>query len=184
MKTESGRTALLPAEQILAQPINSEDPELYAVFPYRLYGMGKPDLEIARNTYARRPYKGNTGWRQDPIWAAMLGLTEEAKEMVVQRFATKHPGSRFPAFWGPNYDWVPDQDHGCVGMIALQAMLMQTNGESILLFPSWPREWDVSFRLHAPGKTVVEGVLCKGKLRSLKVTPAHREKDVMVMGPW
>lgn len=184
MKTESGRTALLPAEQILAQPINSEDPELYAVFPYRLYGMGKPDLEIARNTYARRPYKGNTGWRQDPIWAAMLGLTEEAKELVVQRFATKHPGSRFPAFWGPNYDWVPDQDHGCVGMIALQAMLMQTNGESILLFPSWPREWDVSFRLHAPGKTVVEGVLCKGKLRSLKVTPARREKDVMVIGPW
>lgn len=183
MKTENGQTVLLPAQQILAQPINSEDPELYAVFPYRLYGVGKPDIEVARNTYARRPYKGNEGWRQDPIWAAMLGLTEEAKQMVAQRFATKHPGSRFPAFWGPNYDWIPDQDHGCVGMIALQAMLMQTDGERILLFPAWHREWDVSFRLHAPGKTVVEGVFRSGKLQSLEVTPARRAKDVTVLEP-
>ncbi len=181
LKTENGQTFLLPAHQILAQPINSEDPELYAVFPYRLYGVGKPDIEVARNTYTRRPYKGNEGWRQDPIWAAMLGLTEEAKRMVAQRFATKHPGSRFPAFWGPNYDWIPDQDHGCGGMIALQAMLMQTDGDRILLFPAWHKEWDVAFRLQAPGKTVVEGVFREGKLQSLKVTPARREKDVIVM---
>jgi alpha-L-fucosidase 2 len=182
-KTENGHTFLLPAEQILAQPINSENPELYGVFPYRLYGVGKPDIQIARNTYARRPYKGNEGWRQDPIWAAMLGMAEEARNMVAQRFATKHPGSRFPAFWGPNYDWIPDQDHGCAGMIALQAMLMQTDGNRILLFPAWPKEWDVSFRLHAPGKTVVEGVLRAGKLQTLKVTPTTREKDVIVLEP-
>lgn len=182
-KTENGQTFLLPAQQILADPINVEVPELYAVFPYRLMGMGKPDLEVARNTYARRPYRGNEGWRQDPIWAALLGLTQEAQQMVAQRFATKHPGSRFPAFWGPNYDWIPDQDHGCGGMIALQAMLLQTDGDRILLFPAWPKEWDVSFRLHAPGKTVVEGVWQGGKLRSLQVTPAWREKDVVVLEP-
>lgn len=182
-KTENGQTVLLPAQQILAQPINSEDPELYAVFPYRLYGMGKPDIEVARSTYARRPYTGNEGWRQDPIWAAMLGLTEEARRMVAQRFAAKHPGSRFPAFWGPNYDWIPDQDHGCGGMIALQAMLMQTDGDRILLLPAWPKQWDVSFRLHAPGKTVVEGIFREGKLQSVKVTPARREKDVIVLEP-
>ncbi len=182
MKTEGGQTFLLPAQEILAPPINSEDPELYAVFPYRLYGVGKPDLQVARNTYARRPYKGNEGWRQDPIWAALLGLADEAKTMVAQRFATKHAGSRFPAFWGPNYDWIPDQDHGCGGMIALQAMLMQTDGEKILLFPAWHKEWDVSFRLHAPGKTVVEAVWRNGRVHSLKVTPSWREKDVMIIG--
>jgi len=181
MKTEEGQTFLLPAQEILAPPINSEDPELYAVFPYRLYGVGKPDLEVARNTYARRPYKGNEGWRQDPIWAALLGLAEEASAMVAQRFATKHPGSRFPAFWGPNYDWIPDQDHGCVGMLALQMMLMQTDGDRILLLPAWRKEWDVSFRLHAPGRTMVGGVWRGGKMRSLKVTPSWREKDVTVV---
>jgi len=33
VRTESGQTFLLPAQQILAQPINSEDPELYALLP-------------------------------------------------------------------------------------------------------------------------------------------------------
>ncbi len=183
MKTEGNATYFVPAREILADPINSENPELYAVFPYRLYGVEKPDLDMARRTYARRVYKGNEGWRQDPIWAALLGLIDEAKAMVSQRFATKHAGSRFPAFWGPNYDWIPDQDHGCGGMIALQAMLMQTSGDRILLFPAWPRDWDVSFRLHAPGKTVVEGELRGGKLRALKVTPANKEKDVTVFEP-
>ena len=29
---------------------NSENPELYAIYPYRLYGLGKPDLDLARHT--------------------------------------------------------------------------------------------------------------------------------------
>ncbi|MBI5831391.1 MAG: discoidin domain-containing protein, partial [Armatimonadetes bacterium] len=47
------------------------------------------------------------------------------------------------------------------------------------LFGGWPTEWDVDFRLHAPGQTVVEGVLRGGKLASLRVTPAARAKDVV-----
>jgi hypothetical protein len=47
------------------------------------------------------------------------------------------------------------------------------------LFPAWPAEWDVDFKLHAPGKTIVEGVLKGGKLVSLKVTPKSREKDIV-----
>jgi len=34
---------------------------------------------------------------------------------------------------------------------AFQAMLMQTDGEKILRLPNWPKDWDVGFRLHAPG---------------------------------
>jgi hypothetical protein len=60
-------------------------------------------------------------------------------------------------------------------------MLVQTDGNRILLFPAWPKEWDVSFRLHAPGKTTVEGVLRAGKLHTLKVTPAIREKDIITV---
>jgi hypothetical protein len=37
-------------------------------------------------------------------------------------------------------------------MIGLQEMLLQTNGDSLLLFPAWPKEWDVTFKLHAPKK--------------------------------
>ena len=70
--------------------------------------------------------------------------------------------SGFPAFWGPNYDWTPDQDHGGVLMKAFQAMLLQTEGRQIFLLPAWPKEWDVEFKLHAPQQTIVEGVVRGG----------------------
>ncbi len=38
-------------------------------------------------------------------------------------------------FWGPGYDWTPDHNWGGSGMIGLQEMLLQTNGNLILLFP-------------------------------------------------
>ena len=65
-------------------------------------------------------------------------------------------------------------------MIGLQEMLMQTIGDSILLFPAWPKEWDVDFKLHAPGKTTVECLLVNGEITKLKVTPQTRSKDVIV----
>ena len=34
---------------------NIETPQLYAVFPWRMYGVGKEGLEIARNTYLYDP---------------------------------------------------------------------------------------------------------------------------------
>ena len=42
---------------------------------------------------------------------------------------------RFPAFWGPGYDWAPDHNWGGSGMIGLQEMLLQAVGEKIHLFP-------------------------------------------------
>ncbi len=41
--------------------------------------------------------------------------------------------------FGPKgHDWVPDMDNGGAGQINLQAMLLQTNGNKLLLFPAWP----------------------------------------------
>ncbi|MBI2298282.1 MAG: LamG domain-containing protein [Armatimonadetes bacterium] len=174
---------LAPARDLLGPRANIENPELYAVFPFPLYGVGRPDLELARRTYEERGIKRSAGWHQDAIQEACLGLTEQARDDVTHNFATHHPGSRFPAFWGPNYDWIPDQDHGSVAMTALQTMLMQCDGGRIRLFPAWPKAWGVSFRLHAPGGTVVEGEYREGKVVRLEVTPAERQGDVELMLP-
>ena len=91
------RTELLPGVEY-DQCSNSENPELYAVFPYRLFGVGKPGLEVGHVTWQNRRVKDTGGWRQDAIQAALLGLTEEAKRDMVKNFSTSHPGSRFPAF--------------------------------------------------------------------------------------
>jgi hypothetical protein len=87
---------------------------------------------------------------------------------------------RFPAFWGPGFDWTPDHNWGGSAMIGLQEMLLQTDGKKILLFPSWPPQWDVHFKLHAPYQTTVEATLRNGKITKLTVTPASRKKDVEI----
>jgi hypothetical protein len=88
---------------------------------------------------------------------------------------------RFPAFWGPNFDWMPDQDQGSVSLIALQRMLMHCEGKTIRLLPAWPKDWNADFKLHAPYNTTVEGRVENGKVLNLKVMPESRRNDVIVM---
>ena len=53
--------------------------------------------------------------------------------------------------------------------------------EGSRLFPAWPKDWDVSFRRHAPYQTVVEGELRNGALTLLGVFPEDRKKDIVMM---
>ncbi len=50
---------------------NVETPQLYPVFPWRIYGVGKENLELARNTYFYDPeaikFRSHVGWKQDNI---------------------------------------------------------------------------------------------------------------------
>ena len=176
-----GKPVTLPAKTFQGRA-NCENPELYTLFPFRLYGVAKPSLQLAQDTFDARVEKAFNGWQQTAIEASLLGRADEARKMLVTNAKRKHDGSRFPAFWGPNYDWVPDQDHGGNLLNTVQTMLMQTEGKQIILFPAWPKDWDVQFKLHAPANTTVEGVLRAGKLEHLTVTPAERREDVKVMG--
>jgi len=181
MAEEDGKRFVMAADEIHGERCNFENPELYTVFPFRIYGVDKPDLEIGRRTFERRGYKGNNGWFPDNILAAFLGLTEAAAGYAVERAGNKHAESRFPVFWGPNFDWVPDQDHGAALQIGLQAMILQADDGKIRLLPAWPEGWDLDFRLHAPHRTTIEGRVQKGKLVDMTVTPESRRNDVIVM---
>ncbi len=175
-----GVRMLLPAKKY-AHKSNIENPELYAVFPFRQIAIGKPNIELGLEAFKHRWDKGNFGWRQEEIFMAYLGLAKQARDNIVGRAVNKNTASRFPAFWGPNYDWVPDQDHGGVLLKAFQSMLMQTDGKAIYLLPAWPKNWNVNFKLHAPYNTVVQGNVVNGVVTELKVTPAKRRKDVTIM---
>ncbi|MEO6875647.1 MAG: DUF5703 domain-containing protein [Opitutaceae bacterium] len=180
---KDGRKILLAAEKHETVPSNTENPELYAVFPFKLYGVGRPNLEVAQWTFTRRMFPETGGWRQDAVQAALLGLTEPAAFYANKNYNDR---SNFPAtfkgFWGPNYDWIPDFDHGSVTQLALQTMLVQAVDDKIYLFPAWPADrWNVTFKLHTTGRTVVEGELKDGQVVHLTVTPAERRKDVVVL---
>lgn len=160
---------------------NTETMQLYPVFPWRMYGIGRPDLDIARNTYLNDSlaiqFRSHVGWKQDLIWAACLGLTDEARRLLELKMGDGP--HRFPAFWGPGFDWSPDHNWGGSGMIGMQEMLMQEVDSKIYLFPAWPREWDVRFKLHASDNTIVEAELQGGKVVNVKVSPQSRQQDIV-----
>ena len=170
-----------PAAEFNPRRSNVENPELYALWPFELFGAGKPNLAIGVETFHQRQEKASIGWQYDGQCAALEGLTAEAKSILLGKVSHSNPHFRFPAMWGPNYDWLPDQDHGSNIMLTLQQMLLATAGDQILLLPAWPADWNVKFKLHAPRNTFVEGVYHNGRLEALKVTPEARRKDVQIM---
>jgi hypothetical protein len=177
-----GHTTIAPAKT-WERVNNTESPQLYPVFPWGMYGVGKPGLDTAINTWRYDTnvikFRSHVGWKQDNIWAARLGLTNEAWRLTLLKLQNSE--RRFPVFWGPGFDWVPDHNWGGSGMIGLQEMLLQTDDKRILLFPAWPKNIDVHFKLHAPYNTTVESELKGGKVISIKVLPEERRKDVEVM---
>ena len=175
-----GHVTIAPA-RVWERVNNKESMQLYPVFPWGVYGVGRPGLDTAINTYKYDTdairFRSYIGWKQDNIFAARLGLTSEAASLTVKKLADGP--RRFPAFWGPGFDWTPDHNWGGSGMLGLQEMLLQPVGKKIYLFPAWPAAWDVHFKLYAPYSTTVEAVLKAGKLVSLKVQPEERRGDII-----
>ena len=174
----NGTPVILPAE-VYGNTSNVENPELYVAFPYRLYGVGKPDLELARNTFNARLFPMDRVWGQDGTQAAVLGLTQVAQKVVASEF-TDYGTKRFRWFWKAG-DETPDVQDAGTGMIGLQLMLMQNDGKRIQLLPAWPKDWTADFKLYAPYQTTVEGHVEAGKIINLKVIPASRAKDVVIV---
>lgn len=160
---------------------NTEVPQLYPVYPWGIYGLGKADLETAQNTWEfdadAQKFRSHVGWKQSNIFAARMGMTKQAAKYTKLKLANAE--RRFPTFWGPGFDWVPDHNWGGSAMIGLQEMLLQETGGKILLFPAWPKEWDVHFKLHAKKSTIVEAKIENGKVEILSVEPKERKDDII-----
>jgi len=80
--------------------MNVEKPELYAVFPYRIFGVDKPDIQSAIQAFNHRINKEYWGWQQDGIFAALLGLTDEAKKSFQPIFQPNTVAADFLHFGG------------------------------------------------------------------------------------
>ena len=164
---------------------NMECPQFYPLFPFNRFDLMGDDgehLQTFRDTWKHGTFaKGMVqSWHQDGIFFARMGLVEEAASY--NRRKLDDSPRRFPTFWGPGHDWVPDHNWGGSGMIGLQEMVMHTVGDKILLLPAWPKTWDLDFKLHAPQQTTVEGRYRDGKLLEWSVTPESRRADVTVVG--
>jgi hypothetical protein len=186
----NGVMSLQPAKSWKGEYNKWEPIEMYAYWPYRLVGVTNPStIQLGRDSWDTIPEdrarlcKLDYSWMANLANMAALASPEKAKERAIYKMAnTAAPQARFPAFFGPGHDWLPDFNWGGAGMTGVQEMLLAPEPGvtgKLHLFPAWPKEWDVDFKLHAPGKTLVEASLKGGKLVSLKVTPASREKDIV-----
>ena len=107
LRLQQGHQCISPAVAY-TRVQNSEIPQLYPVFPWGEYGLGLPNLTNAINTWLydteTQTFHGDIGWKQDQIWQARMGMTENATANTESRFADS-TSFRFPAFKGPNFDW-------------------------------------------------------------------------------
>ena len=195
--TRDGKQVLAPAAKWEGEYNPWEFPEMYAAWPYRLVGVTRPEtLALARDTWASVPIRGDNrsqlfcrnydfSWQSLVASAAALQLPE-TKQLIIAKLSDVAGCARYPAFFGPGHDWMPDHNWGGSAMVGLQEMLLAAdpvpNGK-IYLLPAWPEAWDVHFKLHAPQNTTVECELRGGKILKLNVVPESRKKDVEIIGP-
>ena len=185
LEDRKGEPQLAPARKYDPDTSNVENGELYAVWPARVVSLAHPRLLTeAKTAYKNRLNHLDTGWGYDGNVAALLGMTDEAARILRVKCANSNPAYRWPATWGPNYDWIPDQNHGGNLLTETNLMLLQSesleSGGAIRVLPSWPKEWDVDFKLNAAGKTSVHCIVKSGKIVTLDVSPSGRAKDVIL----
>jgi len=144
-----------------------------AIFPETMYFWGLPNIgdygwsnsePEPQNGYIKRHWNGNL-----ELLAIMLDRYDFTQDKDLAKNTLLPPVDPLIAFFG---EYWPRRDAN--GKIIM-------DGKKLYLFPAWPKDWDVNFKLHASYRTTVEGELCGGKMVALKVTPKSRESDVVNM---
>lgn len=190
---------LLPAAKAPRIVGATELPELHAAWPFGLVGVAAPTgLELAQATWelAKEPRgeprkavslrRGDVSGQPTLAILASLGLAEEGGKAAVAKMADAASSARFPLIHGAAEEG-PDLASLGAGMTGLHAMLVASEPDPkgrLFLLPAWPRNWDVTFRVRAPGGTIVDGTVESGKLVRLVTTPVERRDDVVLPEGW
>ena len=185
LQTIGRRPAIAPAEK-WEKKHNAENGELYAVFPFRCFGLAQANGRLVTWTMTHRSCQDAFGcgcWTQDQIHWAYAGNAAEAADGLVHRFRIASPMCRFPLYGREGPDSCPDFDHFGAGSVALQRMLVQESDDKILLLPAWPADWNADFKLHLTRQTVIQGAVKDGTLVAWNIQPSSRRKDVVVCSP-
>lgn len=168
---------------------NAENPALYAVFPFALSGLGAADYDRSRRTFDNRICPLHHGWSMDAIWAARLGLGEEACALLFEH------ARRFNRFryggWDSNDSNVfpgglaaaPFLDAGGLSAFGLQEVLLQSHNNLIRVCPAVARNWSGVFRLRAEGGFTVATEMREGRPRFVEVA-SQRGGRCRVANPW
>jgi alpha-L-fucosidase 2 len=192
---EQGARTLLPASadadghDVIAEsyvpgaPIhNVENIGLEPVWPYDLIGDTSPMFELAKRTYAHRPFVANADWSYDPVQAARLDLGSEVKSMLLKiTESSQHTINGF-ANWDKEYGEFYVEQTG-VTADALQEALVQDYDGLIRLAPAVPPGWNIDGSVYVRGKTRVDIQVREGRVTTA-VIEAGTTGPIKVRNPW
>ncbi len=158
--------------------INCENPALYRLYPFGLTGIGSPDYERVRRTFEYRTSPLWWDWSMDAIWAARLGLKDEACLLLVEharRYNTWPYGgwelcrghTRPIPREGPSGP--PFLDGGGCSATALQEILLQSHGGVIRVAPALSNLWSGIFQLRAEAGFLVSADVHQGRPRLVEI---------------
>jgi hypothetical protein len=147
---------------------NFEVPALYRVYPFGLSGIGSADRDVCVHTFKQRIFGITNSWSLDAVWAARLGLADEAARLLgkhaqrYHRFPYGGWGSSNSSVWPGGLSACPYMDGAGLSAFCLQEMLLQSHEEAIRVLPATPPTWSGLFRFRARGGFLVSACFSEG----------------------
>jgi alpha-L-fucosidase 2 len=172
---------------------NSENPALYRVFPFGLSGIGSADSPAACRTFERRICPLEHGWAMDALWAARLGLREQACSLAAQH-AERYQRYRYGG-WTSNDSRVfpgglsaaPFMDAGGLSAFTINEILLQSHKGILRVAPATAKTWSGVFRLRGEGGFLITSEFGGGEVRRVEVQSLWGRTCVIAnpwSGPW
>lgn len=161
---------------------NAENIGLEPVWPYNLIGDESPLFELAKRTYAHRPFVGVADWSFDPVQAARLGLGSEVRSMLLKvSKSSQHTINGF-ANWDKQYGEFYVEQVGVVAD-ALQESLVQDYDGLIRLAPATPPGWNFDGSVYVRARTRVDVQVRDGHVTTAGIE-AGTTQLLRVRNPW
>lgn len=166
---------------------NCECPECELLYPWDLAGIGSANYEQAKKTFEVRKWCA-CGWDPAGIWAARLGLADEALKILLGHGANQ----RWPQGWWNTPSgtrWVkalidvPGFDSSGTNATTLTEMCLQSYGSKIRVWPAFPGAWSGLLRLRAEGGFMVTSEIAAGEVRYV-VIESERGEECRIVNPW
>jgi hypothetical protein len=161
---------------------NAENIGLEPVWPYDLIGDRSPLFELAKRTYAHRPFVGVADWSFDPVQAARLGLSSEVRSMLLKVTESSQHSINGFANWDKQYGEFYVEQVGVVAD-ALQEALVQDYDGLIRLAPATPPGWNFDGSVYVRGKTRVDVQVRDGQVTTA-VIDAGTTQQLQIRNPW
>jgi len=181
-----GATVFAASAQPSAASHNVENLGLEPVWPYNLIGDSGSQTQMARDTYARRPYPTSEDWTMDAIQAARLGLASEVKTAMSAATSKYQLYPAGIAAFGGNmnsYGPSPYLEQDGVLTAAMSEALVQDYDGVLRAAPAWPSGWDVDGTVFIQHRGKAHIQIRNGVLTTFAVD-AGATGNIVVRNPW